>query len=226
MKSLLILTGIILLSFQINRIIVNNSDKVVTASEVKLLDDKFITKNDLPAIDSTYRSAKSIKAETVVVAKEEVKAEKAVATETSAKAKTTTKSLFSKEKNKNFMLLHKLIKESGNYIALSSVQFNFNEVNALDSESFQAVMTLADKLVFDESLKVSIAGFTDSKGTAAYNEQLSWLRANDVRKYFIELGVNEKQIMISANGIMDPVADNKTAEGRAQNRRVEMALLK
>lgn len=226
MKSLLILTGIILLSFQINRIIVNNSDKIVTASEIKLLDDKFITKNDLPKIDSVYRSAKSIKIENSVSTKTEVKAVKAATVQTSTKTKANVKSLFSQEHNKNLMMLHKLIKESGNYIALSSVQFDFNEHSALDSESFQTVMKFADKLVFDESLKVSIAGFTDSKGTPAYNEQLSWLRADDVRKYFIELGVKENQIMISANGILDPVADNRTVEGRAQNRRVEMALLK
>ncbi|MFT3945631.1 MAG: OmpA family protein [Agriterribacter sp.] len=226
MKSLLILTGIILLSFQINRIIVNNSDKVVTASEVKILDDEFITKNDLPEIAPVYRSAKSIRSEAKVSAKAEVKATAAVSVQKSTTTKAGAKSLFSKDHNNNFRMLHKLIKESGNYIALSTVQFDFNQFDALDSESFQVVMKYADQLVFDESLKVSIAGFTDNKGTADYNEQLSWLRANDVRKYFIELGVKENQIMISANGIADPVADNKTAESRAMNRRVEMALIK
>lgn len=229
MKSLLVLTGIILLSFQINRIIVNNSDKVVTASEVKLLDDKFIAQNDLPVIDTVYRAAKSIKSEYAVASPSEVMFVKAVKTETAertVKAKANVKSLYSKDHNKNFMMLHKLIKESHSYIALSTVQYNFNEFNALDSESFQTVMKLADQLVFDESLKVSIAGFTDNKGAAAYNEELSWLRANDVKKYLIELGVKENQIMISANGISYPVADNGTAEGRAMNRRVEIALLK
>ncbi len=242
MKSLLILTGIILLSFQINRLIVNNSDEITTVSEIKLLDDKFITKNNLPVIDSVYRGAKSIKAEAEVSVKAEVNTVNAVtaqsslkAEETTAKAateqvvvkvKTTVKTLFSEEQNKNFMMLHKLIKQSGNYIALSTVQFDFDERSVLDSESFQMVMKFADRLVFDDSLKVSIAGFTDNTGLQAYNEQLSWYRADDVRKYFLELGVKENQIMISANGVLDPVASNKTPEGRAQNRRVEMVLLK
>ncbi|MCC6290316.1 MAG: OmpA family protein [Chitinophagaceae bacterium] len=226
MKSLLILTGIILLSFQINRIIVNNSDKVVTASDVKILDDKLITKNDLPEIAPVYRSAKSIRSEAKVSAKAEVKTTTAVSAQKSTVTKAKAKSLFSKDQNNNFRMLHKLIKASGNYISMSTVQFDFNQFDALDSESFQVVMKYADQLVFDESLKVSIAGFTDSKGAADYNEQLSWMRANDVRKYFIELGVKESQIMISANGIADPVGDNKTFEGRAMNRRVEMALIK
>lgn len=224
MKSLLIITGIILLSFQINRIIVNNSEAVATASEVKVLGDKYITREDLPEIAPVYRSAKSIKNEAAVAVNAVVK----TVTVAKEEKKVTTdvkKSLLFKEHNNNFRMLHKLLKQSGNYIAFSTVQFNTNEYNALDSESFQSVMAFADKLVFDETLKVSIAGFTDNRGSAEFNEQLSLLRAEDVRKYFVELGVKENQIMISANGILDPVASNSTIEGRAQNRRVEMVLL-
>ena len=226
MRSLLILTGIILLSFQINRIIVNNTDKAVAVSDVKLLDDAFISNTELPKIDSVYRSAKSIKTETGIAENAAIKTPDTGRSQNSEKNTVKVTSLFSKEHNKNLVMLHKLIKETGNYAAFSTVQFSNNAYNALDSESFQAVMKFADQLVFDESLKLSIAGFTDNRGSAAYNEQLSWLRANDVRKYFIELGVKENQIMISANGTLDPVASNNTAEGRAQNRRVEMVLLK
>ncbi|MFT3747620.1 MAG: OmpA family protein [Agriterribacter sp.] len=224
MKSLLIITGIILLSFQINRIIVNNSEAVSTASEVKVLGDKYITREDLPEIAPVYRSAKSIKNEASVAENAAIKTVAVVKVEKSV-ATNIKQSLSSKEHNNNFRMLHRLIKQSGNYLALSTVQFNSNEHNALDSESFQSVMAFADKLVFDETLKVSIAGFTDNKGTAEYNEQLSLLRAEDVRKYFVELGVKENQIMISANGVFDPVASNSTIEGRAQNRRVEMVLI-
>jgi len=225
MKSLLIITGIILLSFQINRIIVNNTEEVATASEAKVLGDKYITREDLPEIAPVYRSAKSTTNETSVAEHAVIKTVAAAKVEKNTATTEAKKSSLSKDYNNNFRTLHKLLKQSGNYIALSSVQFNSNEHNALDSESFQSVMAFADRLVFDETLKVSIAGFTDNRGSAEYNQQLSLSRAEDVKKYFVELGVKENQIMISANGILDPVASNSTTEGRAQNRRVEMVLI-
>ncbi|HTN05098.1 OmpA family protein [Agriterribacter sp.] len=86
-------------------------------------------------------------------------------------------------------------------------------------------MHFADQLIFNDSLKVSIAGFTDNTGNAAYNKQLSLLRAQNVKQYMLELGVNETQIIVSANGVSDPVANNNTAKGRSANRRVEMLLI-
>lgn len=135
---------------------------------------------------------------------------------------------FSAETNNNYKALHKLIKESKSFISFTTVQFDFNQYNssALETEEFNNILQYADQLIFDHSLKVSIAGFADSIGSSEYNEQISWMRAFDIQKYLVELGVNEDQIMISANGSADPVASNSSAEGRAENRRVELALVK
>ncbi|MFT3947735.1 MAG: OmpA family protein [Agriterribacter sp.] len=226
MKHLFILSGIILLSFLINRTVVHYSDKATLPFEVKLPGENLLTKHNLPEIAPVYRAAKSVKKEMSASATKLVKSVKVKNVQKAAKTSTTALSRFSKEHNDNFRMLHNLIKASGNYIDMAAVQFNFNEFTTLDSASFKVVMKFADKLIFDESLKVSIAGFTDNKGSALYNEQLSWARADNVKQYLTELGVKENQIMMSANGMEDPAGNNAIAEGRAENRRVEIVLVK
>ncbi|MGD8110513.1 OmpA family protein [Vibrio sp. TRT 17S01] len=71
---------------------------------------------------------------------------------------------------------------------------------------------------------VSIAGFTDSVGSASYNQQLSERRAQAIANYFIESGITSDRITAIGRGEAAPVADNQTAEGRAMNRRVEIVI--
>ena len=223
MKTLLIITSIILLSFQINRLFVNHTDGNIIASEVKMLNSDYISKDELPAIDSTYRSAKVL---TKANSSEAVVAKKEVSTVTkSSVAKSSVKAYYATTRNNNCKMLHRFIKETHNYISFTTVNFDFNEHHALDSEQFNEILQYADKLIFDSTLRISIAGFADNKGNIEYNEKISWLRANDIKSYMVELGVKENQIMLSANGIADPVAENTSEEGRAMNRRVELALL-
>lgn len=72
----------------------------------------------------------------------------------------------------------------------------------------------------EESL--TIIGHTDSVGPAAYNQNLSERRANAVADYLASKGVSRSNMTISGQGESNPVADNSTASGRAQNRRVEI----
>lgn len=65
-----------------------------------------------------------------------------------------------------------------------------------------------------------IEGHTDSQGADAYNLQLSQRRADAVRKYLVDAGVPASRLTAQGLGETQPVADNTTAEGRAQNRRV------
>ena len=74
-------------------------------------------------------------------------------------------------------------------------------------------------------LKIELQGHTDSAGPDAYNMKLSGERANAVRTYLIMQGVPEQQLTSRGYGESQPVADNKTEEGRAQNRRVVMNVL-
>lgn len=71
---------------------------------------------------------------------------------------------------------------------------------------------------------ISVVGHTDSIGTDAYNEDLSMRRANSVKNYLLDKGVDSTVINTSGMGESQPVADNSTNEGRAQNRRVEVTL--
>jgi OOP family OmpA-OmpF porin len=76
------------------------------------------------------------------------------------------------------------------------------------------------------SLEVIIAsGHTDSVGNDAYNEKQSVRRAEAVKAYLVGKGVDANRIYTEGKGERQPVADNKTAEGRAKNRRVEIEVV-
>lgn len=71
------------------------------------------------------------------------------------------------------------------------------------------------------SSPVTVEGHTDYIGSDQYNQRLSERRANAVRKYLIERGIASARIRVVGYGEQRPIADNKTAEGRAINRRAE-----
>ena len=76
------------------------------------------------------------------------------------------------------------------------------------------------------SIRVQVGGHTDNTGSAAVNRRLSAARANAVRDYLISKGVAADRLTAVGFGPRKPVASNRTAEGRAQNRRVELTRLK
>ncbi len=76
---------------------------------------------------------------------------------------------------------------------------------------------------FDQTL-LDITGYTDSRGKEAYNKQLSILRAEAVENYLINYGIAQPRINSEGMGEANPVASNKTEEGRAKNRRVELKI--
>ncbi|MEL4178793.1 outer membrane protein OmpA [Roseateles sp. PN1] len=76
------------------------------------------------------------------------------------------------------------------------------------------------------NLEVIIAvGHTDSVGTDAYNQKLSVKRAEAVKAYLVGAGAEKNRVYTEGKGEKAPVADNKTAEGRAKNRRVEIEVV-
>jgi OOP family OmpA-OmpF porin len=76
------------------------------------------------------------------------------------------------------------------------------------------------------NLEVIIAvGHTDAVGTDAYNQRLSVRRAESVKAYLVSKGIEKNRVYTEGKGEKQPVADNKTAEGRAKNRRVEIEVV-
>ena len=76
------------------------------------------------------------------------------------------------------------------------------------------------------NLEVIIAvGHTDSVGSDAYNQKLSIRRSEAVKAYLVGKGVEKNRVYTEGKGEKQPVADNKTAEGRAKNRRVEIEVV-
>jgi len=76
------------------------------------------------------------------------------------------------------------------------------------------------------NLEVIIAvGHTDSIGTDAYNQKLSVRRAEAVKAYLVSKGIERNRVYTEGKGEKQPVADNRTKEGRAKNRRVEIEVV-
>ncbi len=80
--------------------------------------------------------------------------------------------------------------------------------------------------VKDINLEVIIAvGHTDSVGSDAYNQKLSVRRSEAIKAYLVTKGVEKNRVYTEGKGEKQPVADNKTTEGRAKNRRVEIEVV-
>jgi len=74
----------------------------------------------------------------------------------------------------------------------------------------------------DEDSKIVVEGYTDSQGSESFNRNLSQHRAEAVRTYLVAHGIASDRITAQGLGLANPVADNASAEGRADNRRVEI----
>ncbi|MEJ1960519.1 MAG: OmpA family protein [Gammaproteobacteria bacterium] len=109
-------------------------------------------------------------------------------------------------------------------ITLEGVMFEYNSAN-LQAGSLNVLDDVADGLKKHPRLKVELQGHTDSKGPDAYNLTLSQKRADAVRAYLLKDGVPSTQITAKGYGEGQPIADNKTDEGRAKNRRVVMFVI-
>lgn len=84
--------------------------------------------------------------------------------------------------------------------------------------------TLATSLKNFPDSDVLVVGHTDSTGTATYNQTLSERRAASAKAFLVSQGVAETRIKAEGRGKNEPIADNKTAEGRDANRRIEVAI--
>ena len=75
------------------------------------------------------------------------------------------------------------------------------------------------------TVKIRLCGHTDSKGNAEYNKKLSDTRAKTAYDYLVKKGINASRLEYKGYGAEQPIADNKTDEGRALNRRTEFLII-
>ncbi len=108
------------------------------------------------------------------------------------------------------------------HLALTGVLFDFNK-STLKPESDAVLQQVAQLMAHDPALKLEIQGHTDNIGTDAYNQPLSEARARSVVSWLTQHNVGTARLTARGYGKTRPIADNATDEGRAQNRRVEIA---
>jgi len=106
-------------------------------------------------------------------------------------------------------------------VTLEGVAFQTNSAKLI-GDSADVLNRVAKELKEHPRLKIELQGFTDSVGSNQRNLQLSQQRADAVRNYLLDQGVSASQVVARGYGEDQPVADNTSMEGRAQNRRVVM----
>ena len=104
---------------------------------------------------------------------------------------------------------------------LAELLFDYDKAEIKPS-SFDELNSVAVILKKNPGLNIDLQGHTDNKGSKQYNQKLSMRRANAVKKYLISHGISSDRLTTRGFGFSKPVATNKTEEGRAMNRRVEL----
>jgi OOP family OmpA-OmpF porin len=106
-------------------------------------------------------------------------------------------------------------------IILDDVLFDFDK-STVKPEAAAILDRLVGFMNENKNAKVSLSGYTDNVGTEAYNLKLSERRWMSSKDYLVKKGVDSGRVSGQGFGETKPIADNKTKEGRAKNRRVEI----
>ncbi|HEX6892576.1 MAG TPA: PorP/SprF family type IX secretion system membrane protein [Chryseolinea sp.] len=108
----------------------------------------------------------------------------------------------------------------------ATLHFNF-EFNSttLDEETTDYLDELAKALIDNPELKIKLVGHTDNVGSEKFNQRLSINRAQTLKDYLVEKGVDTERIAADGKGMKEPLNKNETEKERARNRRVELTIL-
>lgn len=117
-----------------------------------------------------------------------------------------------------------LIAENSVKVAFSGNNMFSHDGTGISAQAQQQLAQVAAALNNIPYTNALVLGHTDSSGQLAYNNKLSQQRAEQVRAVLIQQGVAVQQVAAEGRGPAEPIADNKTAQGRAANRRVELII--
>ena len=106
-----------------------------------------------------------------------------------------------------------------------NIQFDYNSA-VLRTDGIQYLDHIADEMKKDQSARFILNGHASSEGTASHNMQLSIDRANAVKQYLANAGIDGARLQTKGYGAKKPIASNKTDKGRQRNRRVEVRLIR
>jgi outer membrane protein OmpA-like peptidoglycan-associated protein len=114
----------------------------------------------------------------------------------------------------------------GEEFILTKIQFEQSSITFSDSTVIEELNRLVLMMNENLGLEILLTGYTDNQGLARDNVQLSQERADAIKKYLVEQGINEKRIESKGLGPANPIASNQNAETRRLNRRVECTIVK
>ena len=112
----------------------------------------------------------------------------------------------------------------GAKMVLNNIFFETNKAT-IKPESTTELERLANLLIENPTIRLEISGHTDNVGSYRANQKLSESRAKSVVEYIVSKGVGSSRLEYKGYSFNQPIADNNTAEGRSQNRRVEFKVL-
>jgi len=152
-------------------------------------------------------------------AREEQKAAELAAQQASQQ----TEQMREKLKNQLNQVLQTTETARGLIVNMSDVLFDFNKYT-LKSDAQVKLAKVSGILLAYPNLKLQVEGYTDNIGTDEYNQKLSEQRADAVREFLVAQSVADANITAQGYGKSNPIADNSSNSGRAQNRRVELVV--
>ena len=109
-------------------------------------------------------------------------------------------------------------------LGTDAIEFEFDRAD-LGSEERELLSRISGVLLTSSGYSVYVYGHTDDVGTEEYNQQLSERRADSVRDYLVESGINADIVTIRGYGQSSPRAEGTSAQARASNRRVEIGVV-
>ncbi|HEX3470805.1 MAG TPA: OmpA family protein [Silvibacterium sp.] len=173
--------------------------------------------------EATQRAEADARAAEAEAAAQKARADQAAAQQQAKQATDQTEQMRERLKEQLNAVLATRETARGLIVNMSDVLFDFNKYT-LKSDAREKLAKVSGILLSYPNLKLQVEGYTDNIGSDGYNQKLSEERADSVRDYLMAEGVNQPNINAAGYGKSDPVADNSTAAGRSQNRRVQLVV--